>query len=74
MVVLRSIKREGNEISADYYPEGKDPKGHMRILLPDGSVIQHEPASMFAAPHVKLELLRMARLKSLPDEKTVMWY
>ena len=31
MVILKNIKKTNNMISADYYPEGKEPKGFMRI-------------------------------------------
>ena len=54
-------------ISADYYPEGKEPKGFMRIE--DGKVIEHENASSFAAPHVRNELKRLARMDNPPVEK-----
>ena len=30
MVILKNIKKTNNMISADYYPEGKEPKGFMR--------------------------------------------
>ena len=36
MVILKNIKKTNNMISADYYPEGKGPKGFMRIE--DGKV------------------------------------
>ena len=46
MVILKNIKKTNNMISADYYPEGKEPKGFMRIE--DGKVTEHENASSFA--------------------------
>ena len=72
MVILKNIKKTNNMISADYYPEGKEPKGFMRIE--DGKVIEHEIASSFAAPHVRNELKRLARMDNPPVEKTVLWY
>ena len=72
MVILKNIKKTNNMISADYYPEGKEPKGFMRIE--DGKVIEHENASSFAAPHVRNELKRLARMDNPPVEKTVLWY
>lgn len=72
MVILKNIKKTNNMISADYYPEGKEPKGFMRIE--DGKVIEHENASSFAAPHVRNELKRLARMDNQPVEKTVLWY
>lgn len=74
MVVLKKIKKTDDTISADYYPEGKTPKGFMRIKIDDGVVIEHDNASMFAAPHVQRELLRLAKRDNLPTEKTVLWY
>lgn len=72
MVILKNIKKTNNMISADYYPEGKEPKGFMRIEA--GKVIEHENASSFAAPHVRNELKRLARMDNPPVEKTVLWY
>lgn len=72
MVILKNIKKTNNMISADYYPEGKEPKGFMRIE--DEKVIEHENASSFAAPHVRNELKRLARMDNPPVEKTVLWY
>lgn len=74
MVILKNIKRTGSDISADYYPEGKEPKGFMRMRLDDNEVIEHENASSFAAAHVKQELKRLAKAENLPEQKTVLWY
>lgn len=35
MVILKNIKKINNTISAEYYPEGKEPKGFMKISLID---------------------------------------
>ena len=72
MVILKNIKKTNNMISADYYPEGKEPKGFMRIE--DGKVTEHENASSFAAPHVRNELKRLAKMENPSTEKTVLWY
>lgn len=74
MVILRNIKKTSDTISADYYPEGREPKGHMEINLKNGAVIGHDNASPFAAPHVRRELKRLAERDDLPTEKTVLWY
>ena len=50
MVTLKNIKKVSDSISADYYPEGKEPAGFMEIRIPDGEIVEHENASMFAAP------------------------
>ena len=72
MVILKNIKKTNNMISADYYPEGKEPKGFMRIE--DGKVTEHENASSFAALHVRNELKRLVKMENPPTEKTVLWY
>lgn len=72
MVILKNIKKISNTISADYYPEGKEPKGFMKIE--DGKVTEHENASSFAAPHVRNELKRLVKMDNPPVEKTVLWY
>lgn len=74
MVILKNIKKTKNDISADYYPEGKQENGFMRIRLSDNEVIEHEMASMFSAPHVRSELIRLGKLDNPPLEKTVLWY
>ena len=72
MVILKKIKKISNTISADYYPEGKEPKGFMKVE--DGKVTEHENASSFAAPHVRNELKRLVKMDNPPVEKTVLWY
>lgn len=74
MVILKNIKKDKDTISADYYPEGKGQKGHMMVRLDDEEIIQHEMSSMFAAPHVRSELKRLAKMENPPKEKTVFWY
>ena len=72
MVILKNIKKTGNTISAEYFPEGKEPKGFMKIE--GGNVTEHEIASSFAAPHVRNELKRLVKMDNPPAEKTVLWY
>lgn len=72
MVILKNIKKISNTISADYYPEGKEPKGYMKVE--GGKVTEHENASSFAAPHVRNELKRLVKMDNPPVEKTVLWY
>lgn len=74
MVILKNIKKTSADISADYYPEGKEPKGFMRMRLVDEEVIEHENTSVFAAPHVRYELIRLAKMDNPPAQKTVLWY
>ena len=74
MVILKNIKKTNNDISADYYPEGKEPKGFMRVRISDNEVLEHKNVSSFAAVHVKRELSRLSKLENPPSEKTVIWY
>jgi len=75
MVILKNIKRTEIDISADYYPEGKEPKGFMKMSLPDGEVIEHVGNVCSMAPaHVRYELARLSKLDNPPKEKTVIWY
>lgn len=74
MVVLKNIKKNKSTISADYYPEGGEPRGFMKLQLEDGEVIEHETAGSTAAVHVRYELRRLAKMEDPPKEKTVLWY
>lgn len=71
---LKKHKKVSDSISTNYYPEGKEPAGFMKIRIPDGEIVEHENASMFAAPHVRRELKRIAKIDNTPKEKTVIWY
>lgn len=74
MTVLKNIRKTADSISADYYPEGKDPKGFMKIRLSDGEIMEHENVCSISAPHVLYELRRLAKRDNPPIEKTVLWY
>lgn len=78
MVVLRAIKRSQNKIEADYYPENREACGHIVIRLPDGERLENTPAPGYehttSASHAQTELLRLAKLEKLPQEKYVLWY
>ena len=63
MVILKNIKRTEDNISADYYPEGKGLKGFMKMRLSDQKIIEHEMSGMAAAPHVLV--LSVAAIKGL---------
>ena len=41
MVILKNIKKVGDSISANYYPEGKEPAGFKKIQIPDGEIVEH---------------------------------
>lgn len=75
MVTLRNIRRVGNEIETDYYPEGGKEKFHMKVNILNGKVIEHDgkPYSM-SPPHVKSALIKIAKLENIPEEKTLIWY
>ena len=74
MVILKNITKTGDTISADYFPEGKGPKGFMEMKLENKKIVKHDNASSFAATHVKRELMRLAKNDNPPKEKIVLWY
>lgn len=74
MVILKNITKTKNNISADYYPEGRSEKGFMSMNLKSEEVIEHHNVSSFAAAHVKRELTRLAKIEDPPKEKTILWY
>ena len=74
MVILKNIKKADGNISAEQYPEGKEPKGFMSMRIDNQSIIEHEKSSTFAAIHVRSELKRLAKMDNPPKEKTVLWY
>lgn len=73
MVILKNIIKTDLDISADYYIEGQEPKGFMRMRLSDNEVIEHENTG-YGSVHVKYELKRLARIDNPPAEKIVLWY
>ena len=78
MLVLRNIKREGNIISADYYPEGEPEFGHIEIDSVSGEIVLLRRAKGYEystdGTHARKELMRLANLEELPEERTVLWY
>ena len=73
MVILKNITKTKNNISADYYPEGRSEKGFMSMNLKSEEIVEHHNVSSFAA-HVKRELKRLAKIEDPPKEKTILWY
>ena len=74
MVILKNIIKTENNISADYYPEGRTEKGFMSMDLKNEEIVEHHNVSSFAAAHVRLELKRLAKMEQLPKEKILLWY
>lgn len=73
MVILKNINRTDIDISADYYIEGREPKGFMRLRIADGEIIEHQNTG-YGSSHVRRELERLARTDNPPVEKIVLWY
>ena len=73
MVILKNIRKTAKAISADYYIEGREPKGFMKISILDGEILEHKSAG-YGADDGKYELRRLAKLENLPEEKMVFWY
>ena len=61
MVILKNIRKTAKAISADYYIEGREPKGFMKISILDGEILEHKSAG-YGAVHVNTELGRLANL------------
>jgi len=78
MLVLRNIKKDGNIISADYYPENEPEFGHIKIDFTSGEIVFLQKAPRYTyfgdARHAWYELMRLAKLEEPPKEKTVLWY
>lgn len=77
MITLKRIKRENNIIEADYYPEDSKECGYFKLNTDNGNILEFKSAEGYGkvtASHAKRELLRIAKLESLPEEKTIMWY
>ena len=75
MLILKNIKRSSNTIEADYLDlDGK--KGHMKVSLPDGEIIEHKKIDEIAygSTHVQRDLVRISVLDDLPTERKVIWY
>ena len=53
MLVLRNIKREGNVISADYYPEREPEFGHIEIDSVSGEVISLKKLRFICIQHLQ---------------------
>lgn len=69
MVILKKHNKNKNNISADYYPEGRSEKGFMSMNLKSEEIVEHHNVSSFAAAHVKRELKRLAKIEDPPKEK-----
>ena len=73
MVILKNIKKTQNDISADYYIEGTEPRGFMKVRISDGEIVEHENGG-YGSSHVMNELMRLGKMENPPTEKTVVWY
>ena len=78
MIVLKNIKKTSKTIEADYYCEGCGEKGYVKISLETEDYIEIRFApgreNSSAPAHALYELLRLAKLDVMPEEKTVIWY
>lgn len=78
MIILRNINKTQTTIEADYYPEGGQAKGYVKVSLPDGEFLEVKPAPGHEhssdPAHVMYDLLRLAKLDVMPEERTVIWY
>ena len=47
MVILKNIRKTKDDISADYYIEGREPKGFMKVRISDEEVLEHKNTGGF---------------------------
>lgn len=75
MLILKNIKRDNVSIEADYC-DLDNQKGHMKVSLPDGEIIEHTKKDEmdYGYSHVKDDLVRISVLEHLPEERKVIWY
>ncbi len=81
MVKINNIVKNGDTIECDYYPEGKNKKGHVVVSLITEDYVEldivpefeHEHYKSYAA-HAAHRLLEIAKLDNIPAETVVYWY
>lgn len=76
MVVLKNIVKNKDTISCDYYPEGKEPAGHIVVDISSGNIISHDEAyiTFWYVPHTVKRLNKLAKEIVVPENDLIMWY
>lgn len=83
MVVLKKIKKVGEIISCNYYPEGTDTCGYISINARTGDVVEEVHSNFPGAivfpeqAYANFAIKRLRELREqtpLPETSTVMWY
>ena len=81
MVKINNIVRNRDTIECDYYPEGKDKKGHVVVSLVTEDYVELEIVPEFENEHYKSYaahaaycLLELSTLDKIPEEYVVYWY
>lgn len=77
MLRLKNIKIEKEIAEADFYPEGKEFFGHIKVDLSTNEIISCDQISGYGdsySGHAKQRLVRMAKEKDHREECVVMWY
>lgn len=81
MVKLANIGRSANAIWCDYYPEGKEVHGHIKVDMNNEEIIQLDAApnennnstSMYAH-HAMMRLIELKNVEKLPNYTSAIWY
>ncbi len=79
MVRLKNIKREGNIISADYYPESTNERGFVAVDINTLEMVEcietsEDEVLGWYYHFTKVALIEMCNDEKPPKERTVMWY
>ena len=78
MVCIRNIKKNGNLLSCDYYPENKSLGGHIVVDINSKEIIEHNSASeqeLYTYPNMaRVRLLQFADKDEFPSEAFCCWY
>ena len=78
MVCIRNIKKNGNLISCDYYPENKNLSGNIVVDIRNKEIIEHTLYSeeeSYSYPNMaRVKLLEFANKDIFPSEAFCFWY
>lgn len=77
MITLKNIEIKGNFIEADFYSDGKEFKGHIRINTETKETESYNLPSEYSETDLffaKQGLKKLIGETEVPKEKTIMWY
>lgn len=78
MVCIRNLKKNGNLLSCDYYPENKDIAGNIIVDIKTKLTVKHtiysEQEFLTYSIMAKKRLLEFSETNELPNEAFCYWY